>query len=247
MHQGDIAMSQGDVIRAKPLFEDALVQFEALGDSWGTVVCLTALGIAAQDRGDPEAAASYFERVGFMTDERRLPAQYQAPHLVNLAGAYRQLGLYDAAFNASREALRLARESGRLSTGAVAQSDLARLLLDHGDIAQAAPLVAESLLVLWEIGSNWDITPVLELAAAVLSAGGRFEPAVRLFAAAAGLREAMPYPIEAGERATYERWLAEVGAGLEEPAFTRAWTAGQAQPLAAAITDARAELATMAH
>ncbi len=247
MHQGDIAMSQGDAVRAKPLLEDALVLFETLEDSWGTIVCLTALGIAAQDRGDPEAAAAYFERVGFISAERRLPAHYQAHHLANLAVAYRQLGRHEEAFEATIEALRLARQSGSLSTGAVAQADLARLLLDRGDVAQAAPLVAESLLVLSEIGSNWDITPVLELGAAVMSAGGRFEAAVRLFAAAAGLRDAMPYPIGAGERATYERWLAEVSDALEEPAFTRTWTVGEAQSLAEAIAEARVELAAMVH
>ena len=239
-------MSQGDVVEAKPLLEDVLVQFEALEDSWGTVVCLTALGISAQAWGDPAAAAAYFERVGFITAELRLPAHHQAHHLANLAIAYRQLGRHEAAFDASNEALRLARESGRHSTAAFAQSDIARHLLDLGDVAQAAALVAESLLVLWEIGNNFDITPVMELAAAVMSAGGPFEPAVRLFAAAAGLREAMPCPIGAGERATYEHWLAKVGAGLEEPAFTRAWTAGKAQSLSAAIAEARAELAKMA-
>jgi predicted ATPase len=246
MHQGDLGMSQGDVVRAKPLLEEALAQFEWLNDLWGIMVCLTALGIAAQDRGDPQAAAAYFERVGFIIAERRLPAHHQAHHLASLAVAYRQLGRHEEAFDASIEAVRLARQSGRLSTGAVAQADLARLLLDRGDVAQAAPLVAESLLVLWEIGSNWDIAPVLELAAAVMSAGGRVESAVRLFAAAAGLRDAMPYPIGAGERAAYERWRAEVSAGLDEPAFMRAWTAGEAQSLAAAIAEARVELAAMA-
>jgi predicted ATPase/DNA-binding XRE family transcriptional regulator len=246
MHQGDIAMSQGDIIRAEPLLEDALTQFESLNDIWGMMVCLTVLGIAAQDRGDPAGAAAHFERVGAIVTARRLPAHHQAHHLANLASAYRLLGRYEEAFDASAEALELAQESGRISVAAVAQGDLSRLLLDRGDIARAAPLAAESLAVLWEIGNSWDVTLALELAAAVMAAGGRAEPAARLFAAAAGLRESMPYPIGAGERDALERQLAEVSSALGEPAFTRAWTAGQVQPLDATVAEARAVLAMLA-
>jgi predicted ATPase/DNA-binding XRE family transcriptional regulator len=246
MHQGDIAMSQGDIIRAEPLLEDALTQFESLNDIWGMMVCLTVLGIAAQDRGDPAGAAAHFERVGAIVTARRLPAHHQAHHLANLASAYRLLGRYEEAFDASAEALELAQESGRISVAAVAQGDLSRLLLDRGDIARAAPLAAESLAVLWEIGNSWDVTLALELAAAVMAAGGRPEPAARLFAAAAGLRESMPYPIGAGERDALERQLAEVSSALGEPAFTRAWTAGQVQPLDATVAEARAVLAMLA-
>jgi hypothetical protein len=79
-----------------------------------------------------------------------------------------------------------------------------------------------------------------------MAAGGRAEPAARLFAAAAGLRESMPYPIGAGERDALERQLAEVSSALGEPAFTRAWTAGQVQPLDATVAEARAVLAMLA-
>jgi tetratricopeptide (TPR) repeat protein len=246
MHEGDIAMSRGDFIRANAVLEDALHQFEALKDQWGVVVCLTVLGIAAQDQGDPAAAAAYFERVGAISVELRLPAHHQAHSLANVASAYRQLGRHEEAFAASMEAVRLAREAGRVSIAAVAQGDLGRLLLDRGDVMRAAPLVAESLAVLWEIGTSWDLTPALELAGAVMAAGGRAELAARLFAAAAGLRGVMPYPIGAGERDTLGRWQDEVRAALGEAAFTRAWEGGQTQPLDATVAEARAVLATMA-
>ena len=246
MHQGDIAMSQGDIVRAKPLLESALDQFHSLNDPWGTMVCLTANGIAAQDRGDPAAAAAYFERSRTITIARRLPAFYQAHELANLASALRQLGRNEEAFDASSEALRLAREAGRTLLAAVAQGDLGRLLLDRGEITQAAAHVADSLVVLWEIGNNWDLTPVLELAAAVMAAAGRTEPAARNLAAAAALRKVMPYPIGAGERATLARWLAEVRTALGEAVFQQAWTAGQTHPLEDTVAEARSVLASLA-
>ena len=122
---------------------------------------------------------------------------------------------------------------------------LGRLLLDRGDVAQAAPFVADSLGVLWEIGSNWDLTPYVELAAAVLMAGDHAEPAARLLGAAAAVREAMPYPIGVGERGTLARRLVEVSATLGEPAFRQAWIAGQAQSLGDTVAEARAMLATI--
>jgi non-specific serine/threonine protein kinase len=247
MHQGDMAMSQGDVVHTALLLEDALAQFAALEDEWGMIICLTALGIAAQDRGDPAAAVSYFERVGVIVSERHLPAQYHAHHLVNLALTYRQLGRVGLAMETCVEALQLAKEAGRMSVIAGAQGTLGQLLLDRGDVTQAAALIAGSLAVFWEIGSNWDLTPVLELAAAVMMAGDRDESATHLLAAASALREAMPYPIGIGERETHASRLAEVRAALGEPAFTQAWSAGQAQSLSDTVAEAKAVLAMLAH
>jgi tetratricopeptide (TPR) repeat protein len=245
MHQGDIAMSQGDRGAGTRLMEDALARFIAFGDDWGTVVCLTNLGIACQDRGDLAAALSHFERVGAFVTERRLPADYEAHVLVNLASVLRLLGRPDEAIDASTAALRLTEDGGRKSTAAVAHHDLGRLALDRGDLGLAASHAAKSLAITREIGSMWDVTPTLELAAAVLLASGENEAAARLFAAAAGLREAMPYPIGAGERPILERWLDEVHVALGEPKFARAWRVGQARPLDTIVDESLALLAAM--
>jgi predicted ATPase/DNA-binding XRE family transcriptional regulator len=246
MHEGDVAMSHGDGGLANSLLQDALAQFEALDDAWGTMVCLTGLGITAQDRGDPSEAVAWFERVGAITAERQLPAHHQAHVLVNLAYSYRQLGREEEAFATSQEALRLAREAGRTSVVGVVQGDLARLLLERGDTARAAARAAESLGLLWEIGNNWLLAQALERAAFVLAAGGRAASAARLFAAAAGLRAAMPYPIGAGDQETLAYRLAQVRAALGEVAFADAWVIGQTHPVEAIVAEARMALATMA-
>jgi tetratricopeptide (TPR) repeat protein len=246
LHEGDLAISRGEAIQAKTLLDEALVQFADIDDLWGVIVCLTGLGIAAQDRGEPALAAAYFERVAAIDSGRRLPAHYRAHTLANLAYVYRQLGREVEAFATTHEALRLAREAGRTTLIAVAQCDLARLYFDRGDIAQAALLVRESLAALWESGSAWDLTPTIELAAMVLAAGGKSELAARLLAAASELREAMPYPVGAGEQPILTRCLTDVRASLGEVQFSRAWHVGRTSPLEATVGEANAWLATLA-
>ena len=142
-----------------------------------------------------------------------------------------------------------ARNAGGMYPVAVQRLTLVRLLFDRGETARAVSLsaeFAESLRVLWEIGARWNLTQALELAAALMAAGQQVEPAARLLGAAAALREALPYPVGAQDRATLARQLDEVSTVLGEPAFTRAWAAGRAQPLDAIVAEARSVLATMA-
>ena len=127
----------------------------------------------------------------------------------------------------SSTALRLAQGSRQdLRHCRARKETLGRLLLDRGDVARAAPLVADSLGVLWEIGSNWDLTPCAGACGSRdwRPAVGQSLPARLLGAAAAGLREAMPYPIGAGERGDTRApagrgqcgaWGAGVQAGLD--------------------------------
>lgn len=245
MHQGEIAVSEDDAETARSLHEAALARFITLNDQWGSYCCLTLLGIAAQHRGDADAAVVWFERLGALVTERRLPPRYRAHYLVDVADAYRQLGRREDAMNACREGLRLGQDAGWLSNTAVAQAVLCRLLLDDGNLVEATPLIAACLVTFWEIGDDWNLTQALEQAAPIMTAGVRPELAARLLGAAAALREAMPYPVGAGERDTLARWQDEARAALGQDAFVNAWATGQEQPLAVVVADARAVLATM--
>ena len=63
------------------------------------------------------------------------------------------------------------------------------------------------------------------------------------FENAAALREAPPHPVGVQDGDTLARQLEEVSTVLGEPAFTRAWSAGQTQPLEATVAEAQAVLA----
>jgi predicted ATPase/DNA-binding XRE family transcriptional regulator len=245
MHQGDFAVSQGDAEMALSLHDAALAQFILLDDHWGMFCCITELGIAAQQRGDPEAAVEHFERLGALVAEYRLPARYQAHYLVDVADAYRQIGRHDDAMDACREALRLGQEAGWRSVTAAAQHLLCRLLLDAGVVSETPSLLLQCLVAFWETGDNWNLTQALELAAPIMVARDRPEPAARMLGAAAALREWMPYLVGADERDVLARWQGEARAILGEVAYVRAWTTGKAQPLDATVAEARALFSAM--
>ncbi len=147
--------------------------------------------------------------------------------------------------NACLEGLRLGQEAEWTSATAVGQHLLCRLLFDDGEIAEAIPFIAKCLVTFWETGDYWNLTQALELAAPIVAAGDQAESAARLLGAVAALREAMPFPVGAGEHDTLARWQAEVRAALGEATFAQAWSTGKEQPLDASVAEARAVLATM--
>ncbi len=249
LSQAGVAVSRGAVVQATAAFDEALTQFEALGDPWGVVMCLTGRGVAALGWGEAQAAAACFEQVGAIVVAHELPSHYHAHYLGNLAAAYGSLGRHEAAMEACLAAMRYGNDAARGSTLAMSRLAFARLLLDHGEIEQAIARgaeIAESLQNLWEVGDRWNLVEALEVAASVMAAGDQAAPAARLLGAAAALREAMPYPVGVGERARMDGLVSEIAAALGESPFRRAWTFGRARPLGDLVTEAQGLLATRA-
>ena len=224
--QATNAMDRGDMTRASQLLEDALVRMETIGDIWGASNCLNHLGIIALNRGDATAAASFFER--FLADvvEHRGTKMLHSCALANLAGAYRHLGLGEAAQELSIEARRLAEAAGSAYYLAAACGTLSLLALDRGEIGRAASLAREVLVIHRQIGDPWHLAGSLEDAAAVLGAGHRAESAARVWGAASALRTAIESPISGCAQTEFERVLASLRATLGEAAFARALAEG---------------------
>ncbi len=80
----------------------------------------------------------------------------------------------------------------------------------------------------------------LEGLAGALTAEGRSESAVRLFATAAAVREATGAVREVPAEAAYDRDLAVTRAALGEAAFAATWTSGWAMGLEGAVAEALA-------
>lgn len=241
MIQGDTAMSRGDHAAAMVLFLKAITQFEAMNDGRGLVMCLTELGIAAQDWGNSALALASFTRVGALITAHGLPDRHLVGTLLNIAEVYRQLGQTAEALETCTRALAMVDDTNRLTT-ATAWLILGSLLLDQGDTAAAASLVGQSLRAFWEAGDRWNLVQALEVASATMQASGQLEAAARTFAAADALRNEMPYPIGVGQVPAIERSLALVRSGLGEEAYNQACIAGGAQALSGAITETQAAL-----
>ena len=245
---GDLAKARGDIDRARTQIDAALAQFEALGDRWGMVVCLTLCGTTALDWGDATTAATYFERIGALVVAYDLPSHYHSHYLDNLVEAYHQLGRPEAAMEACLTALQHATAAGSPAHIARRHITLVRLLLERGEAAQAlahSAEIAESLGVFWENGATWSVVDALELAAALLALGQQAACAARLLGAASDLRAAMPRLMSVREHAMLMRDRETITAMLGEPAFTQAWTVGQKQSLSVLVAEAQSALTTL--
>jgi predicted ATPase/DNA-binding XRE family transcriptional regulator len=124
------------------------------------------------------------------------------------------------------EGLALARELHDLPGIACALLRLGLVARDRGDILGAASFYRKSLTMFWRAGMKYDCAVCLEGVASGAEAQGQVEQAVRLYGAAAALREALGTPIPPVERANHERNLVIAHAQLGGTALRRAWAEG---------------------
>jgi hypothetical protein len=87
-----------------------------------------------------------------------------------------------------------------------------------------------------EIGDKLGAPDDLEGLACVAAARGEAERAAKLFGASEALPEAMGAPLEPGDRALQEPYLAAARSQLDEAAWQEAWAQGQAMTLEEAIS-----------
>lgn len=237
-------MSRGDEERAPVLLQDALARFEALGDASGASGCLTSLGLNALSQGDAVAAVDFFER-SLVIAEAQQSARSRARALVNLAWAHNHLGHQERAQDLGARALALAEQVGSVHYRADSLAVLGWLAVDRGEAAGAAALIRESLRLWWEFGDTWGVAYTLEIAAAIAAVGNHADVAARLYGAADALR-ATSLPINVLDPSAHERHRAAARAALGEAVFTQTWAEGHRRPLAEAVAEALAMMASIA-
>ena len=115
---------------------------------------------------------------------------------------------------------------------------LGSLAKRQGDAQEAMARLAESLVGFREIGQRIGIAACLESMAGVAGATGRPMRAVRLFGAAAAIRDRIGHPPYPEEQIEYARRWGEVRAQLDTETFAAAWAAGQAMTIEQAIAEA---------
>ena len=97
----------------------------------------------------------------------------------------------------------------------------------QGDNVAARALYEQSLAIVKEGNSKWDIALYLEGLAGVVVAQGEPAWAARLYGAVEALREALSVPLLPVYRAEYERSVAATRAQLGEQSFAAAWAEGR--------------------
>ena len=117
--------------------------------------------------------------------------------------------------------------------------------LAQHDYARMRAILGESLAIRMKTGDQSGIAWCLEkLAEGILVEGktapisdrrGRYQAAVRIFGAAAGLRAPLKSVIDPVDQLAYERNLATLRTGLGELAFAAAWAEGAAMAIEAVV------------
>jgi hypothetical protein len=105
----------------------------------------------------------------------------------------------------------------------------------EGNYMEACILARQSMRVSCGLNDKRSLSQGLDMLAGLISLEGEHEQAARLMGAAQALRDSIFAVIEPLNRSTYERWMAQVRANLDEATFTAAWAEGRLMTLEQAI------------
>lgn len=236
---GLVRQVQGDATGAESAFAQSLALSRALDDQRAAALALGNLGMVARDRGDRARARTLYEEALALAraqgDARAIAAQ-----LSNVGMIAREQGDTGQAYALYEESLGVLEGLGDTRGRALVLINLGDLSRDTGAVGQAATRYGEGLQSAQAIGEQWLVAYGLEGLAGVAAARGDVERAARCWGAAAGLRETIGAPLLPVERTAVEREVAETRATLDDTAFAKAWSIGQALPIEQAIAEAMA-------
>lgn len=236
---GVVEQLRGNNTRAVELHEESLALFREMGDEPGVALSLLTLGSMAQLQGDLALARKRYEE-SLALFRARGDKRGVGAALNNLGNLCSAVGDATAAESFYEEGVSLFREIGDKREAAACLNNLARLAWDGGNLQRAAQLARESLVSFHELGDKRSLAGCLDLLGAIASAWGTPERAVRHFAAAEALRQAIGLKSTGNHSAAHERTLASLRTALGEDGFAAAWTAGSQQSLEETINDALA-------
>ncbi|MGH8103794.1 MAG: tetratricopeptide repeat protein [bacterium] len=231
---GVIAQEQGEYSKARACHEEALDLRRGLGDTWGMAYSLDNLGAVAREQNQHEEAQLLLEQ-GLALRRDLGDRRGTAWSLRNLGILARRKRNYARARVLQEEALALCRATQDRRSIAFSLCEMGHLAREAGDSVGARARFSEALAVSREIGDKRGIAESVEGLAHIAGTQDQLQRAGRLFGATAALREAIGAPLPPSDRAEYDRTVAAVRAVLGDPAFTAAYAAGRALPLAAAI------------
>ena len=223
---GVMARGQGEYKRAAELVEKAIALYREVGDQSGLSRALKQRGIVASERGDRETARSFYTQsleIKQKIGDRRGIAEARN----NLGVLARLEGDLETAIDNYEEALGYFRNAGDKKAIARILMNLGEARMERGEFDAAEGFIRESLRLCREIGSEWDITDLLELMATVQNAFGNPPVAATLFGAGAALRDLLGAPLPDAEVAAYRERVAAVESALPPEELETAWAWGR--------------------
>ncbi|HEU5329373.1 MAG TPA: tetratricopeptide repeat protein, partial [Thermomicrobiales bacterium] len=225
---GNLARAQGDYTAAERLYQDCLTLRRRLDDTHGIAGALHNLGIIAYERGEYEGAAALLTEA--LAGIRRTGDSYGiAFHLATLGDISRARG-DPAARECYQESLTLFRQIEHRWGIALVLASLGDAEREQGRYGLATAYYQESLALNQQVGDYRAAAQSLE-GLALLAREADSTLAVRLFSAAAALRDRLNAPRPPIAQPAYDQAITLLRQRLGADGFASAWATGQAMAL----------------
>ena len=231
---GNLAYDQGDYGAAHALYEQGLEIKRQIGDQQGIANSLLNLGNVAYSQGDYGEARAFYEQS--LEIRRQIGDQRGiANSLNNLGNVAHNQDDYGAARAFCEQSLEIRRQIGDQQGIADSLGNLGNMAYSQGDYGAARAFCEQSLEIRRQIGDQGGIADSLNNLGNVAYSQGQPERGVRLWGAAAALREQIGAPMPPSERQKQEADIARTRQALGDAAFTAAFAAGRAMTVEGAV------------
>ena len=225
---------RGEVDVAATMLGETAAMARARGDQWTAAQAISNLAhLAHRQRDYQEAIRLYEESAALYRDLGDLRSEAGA--LTNLGRIAERLGDPDRAIALHDQSLAATRALGDRRGTATGLANLSIAYLRHGDIDRAEQAGRESLTIRQALDDQEGIATSLEKLAEVAAARRQAERAVRLWAAAAAVRDAIGAPLAPAERASYDVVINTARSSLTAERVAELWAEGRVLPLARAV------------
>lgn len=231
---GTLAFRLGDAAAATVWHEQALALYRAAGAERGEASALSNLGHQALAQGDYDRAEAYLAES--LSRFRAQGSDGDAAIALNALGEIGRLRGDDRqSIDGYEESLRLGRLTGHQVLTAVVLANLGFMALRQQAYRRADGYFRESLTISREIGYLEHFGIGFVGLAGVSLGQGQPDRSMRLVGAADALLEAVGHPLEAADRADYDRIVAAAHDGLGEVRAVALQVEGRAMTLEEAL------------
>ncbi len=228
------ARQQGDYETARKVYEEGLAAGRAVNDLPQTALSGRGLGIVAHLQGDFTAARRFVEVA--LAISRELDNKSGIASALNILGHLeREEGNSTPAQSLFEESLVISRQLGNKESVSSGLICLGLISYDGDDFLDAGAHFREALTLANELGNKNLISYLLDGFAALAVKRRDLECAAGLSGAAEHLRESISCAIEPAEGRFRDAYVAELGAQMDEAAFSRAYEQGGRMKLDDAI------------
>lgn len=232
---GRMAQLQGDLERARKLYEEGSAEARAAHDSRQMALAGRGLGATAYLQGNFKSAHGYVEEALLIS--RELNDKFAIAASLNRMGDLARIERnYAAAHTLFEESIAIFRELGNKTAVSNSLNNLGAVAFVDGDHNAARAYFAEALATAREFGDKIVISYSLDGLAALATERGKSKRAARLAGAAQELRHTMGFETEPAERRFRDAYLAALREALDEATLSVAYEQGRKLKLDEAIT-----------